>query len=170
MRDPPFEGISAQIARPMILTVTSTAAPSVALASSRTSSSARTRARNDARLLWRARLAFALSGGGAAVGAILCALFLHGGPAFSAWRLALFVGLYALVSRVEFEIGSGSAIPTQLVLVPMLFALPIGARAAGRRGRARAADRRRPAVAAARSLARAAAARVARRTRSGRRS
>ena len=58
--------------------------------------------------------------------AILCGLFLDGGPEFSAWRLALFVGLYALVSRVEFEIGSGSAVPTQLVLVPMLFALPIG--------------------------------------------
>ncbi len=38
----------------------------------------------------------------------------------------LFVALCALVSRAEFEIGSGSAIPTQLVLVPMLFALPIG--------------------------------------------
>jgi HD-GYP domain-containing protein (c-di-GMP phosphodiesterase class II) len=71
-------------------------------------------------------MAFALSGAGVAVGAVLCAFLLDGGPAFSLWRLALFVGLYALVSRVEFEIGSGSAIPTQLVLVPMLFALPIG--------------------------------------------
>ena len=106
--------------------MTSTAAPSVALDQLEDELVRATRARNDARLLWRARLAFALSGGGAAVGAVLCALFLDGGPAFSAWRLALFVGLYALVSRVEFEIGSGSAIPTQLVLVPMLFALPIG--------------------------------------------
>ena len=38
----------------------------------------------------------------------------------------LFVVLYAAVSRVEFEVGIGSAVPTQLVLVPMLFALPIG--------------------------------------------
>jgi diguanylate cyclase (GGDEF)-like protein len=31
---------------------------------------------------------------------------------------------YALVSRIEFEIGSGSAVPTQIVLVPMLLLLP----------------------------------------------
>jgi HD-GYP domain-containing protein (c-di-GMP phosphodiesterase class II) len=108
------------------LTVTSTAAPTVALDQLDDELVRATRARNDARLLWRARVAFALSGASVAVGAILCAFFLQGGPAFSAWRFACFVGLYALVSRVEFEIGSGSAIPTQLVLVPMLFALPIG--------------------------------------------
>jgi HD-GYP domain-containing protein (c-di-GMP phosphodiesterase class II) len=41
--------------------------------------------------------------------------------------IALVAGLvvaYALASRVEFEVGSGSAVPTQIVLVPMLFALP----------------------------------------------
>jgi HD-GYP domain-containing protein (c-di-GMP phosphodiesterase class II) len=54
------------------------------------------------------------------------AAFLSGGPAFSLARLVFFVVLYAFVSRVEFEIGSGLAIPTQVVLVPMLFALPIG--------------------------------------------
>lgn len=59
--------------------------------------------------------------------ACFAALALHGGPSFSLWRFALFVVLYAAVSRVEFEVGFGSAIPTQLVLVPMLFALPIGA-------------------------------------------
>jgi HD-GYP domain-containing protein (c-di-GMP phosphodiesterase class II) len=106
--------------------VTSTAAPPVALDQLDDELVRATRARNDTRLLWRARVAFALAGAGVAVGAVLCALFLDGGPPFSAWRFALFVGLYALVSRVEFEIGSGSAIPTQLVLVPMLFALPIG--------------------------------------------
>ena len=37
---------------------------------------------------------------------------------------AAFVLSYAVVSRVEFEIGTGSAVPTQLLLVPMLFALP----------------------------------------------
>jgi putative nucleotidyltransferase with HDIG domain len=42
---------------------------------------------------------------------------------------ALVAGLvvaYALVGRVEFEVGSGVAVPTQLVLVPMLFLLPLG--------------------------------------------
>ncbi len=33
---------------------------------------------------------------------------------------------YALVYRVEFEISSGLAVPTQIVLVPMLFLLPLG--------------------------------------------
>jgi HD-GYP domain-containing protein (c-di-GMP phosphodiesterase class II) len=73
---------------------------------------------------WRARFGHAASG--VAVGALVIgALLLPGGASFSAWRLALYVVLYALVSRVEFEIGTGSAIPTQLVLVPMLFALPL---------------------------------------------
>jgi len=51
--------------------------------------------------------------------AVATAAFLSGGPAFSLARLVFFVVLYAVVSRVEFEIGSGLAIPTQVVLVPM---------------------------------------------------
>ncbi|MGH3059592.1 MAG: hypothetical protein ACRDPP_15320, partial [Gaiellaceae bacterium] len=39
----------------------------------------------------------------------------------------LLVLAYAYASRVEFEVGIGSAIPTQLVFVPMLFLLPPGA-------------------------------------------
>jgi diguanylate cyclase (GGDEF)-like protein len=35
------------------------------------------------------------------------------------------IGAYALLSRVEFEVGPGSVVPTQLVFVPMLFALPL---------------------------------------------
>ncbi|HEY6960968.1 MAG TPA: HD-GYP domain-containing protein [Gaiellaceae bacterium] len=73
---------------------------------------------------WRARVGHAASG--VAVGALVGgALLLPGGAAFSPWRLALYVVLYAAVSRVEFEVGTGAAIPTQLVLVPMLFALPL---------------------------------------------
>jgi HD-GYP domain-containing protein (c-di-GMP phosphodiesterase class II) len=37
---------------------------------------------------------------------------------------AVLVGVYAVVSRVAFEGVSGWALPTQLVLVPMLFVLP----------------------------------------------
>lgn len=40
--------------------------------------------------------------------------------------VALLFVAYGLASRVEFEIGTGSAIPAQLVFVPMLFALPPG--------------------------------------------
>jgi HD-GYP domain-containing protein (c-di-GMP phosphodiesterase class II) len=85
-----------------------------------------TRARNQTRLAWRARIAFSLSGVTVGLAAVACAGLLRGGPSFSLWWLGLFVGLYALVSRVEFEIGGGYAIPTQLVLVPMLFILPTG--------------------------------------------
>jgi HD-GYP domain-containing protein (c-di-GMP phosphodiesterase class II) len=45
-------------------------------------------------------------------------------PSF--FEVAAFVAAYALVARVEFEVGPGVAVPTQLVLVPMLFALPLG--------------------------------------------
>jgi diguanylate cyclase (GGDEF)-like protein len=38
--------------------------------------------------------------------------------------LALVAG-YALASRVEFEVGPGSAVPIELVFVPMLFLLPL---------------------------------------------
>lgn len=47
------------------------------------------------------------------------------------WRPGLNLGLamtlvaaFALVGTVEFEIGAGYTVPTQLVLVPMLFLLP----------------------------------------------
>jgi len=43
----------------------------------------------------------------------------------SLWLVAALVGAYAVLYRVEFEIGSGHAVPTQLVLVPMLFLLPL---------------------------------------------
>jgi HD-GYP domain-containing protein (c-di-GMP phosphodiesterase class II) len=38
--------------------------------------------------------------------------------------VAVCILAYALASRVEFEFGTGAAIPTQLVFVPMLFLLP----------------------------------------------
>ena len=37
----------------------------------------------------------------------------------------MFVVSYALASRIDFEIGTGSAVPTQLVLIPMLALLPV---------------------------------------------
>ena len=39
--------------------------------------------------------------------------------------LLLLVVAYALAARVEFEVGSGFAVPTQIVFVPMLFLLPV---------------------------------------------
>jgi HD-GYP domain-containing protein (c-di-GMP phosphodiesterase class II) len=39
--------------------------------------------------------------------------------------LVAFVVSYAIASRIDFEVGTGSAVPTQLVLVPMLALLPV---------------------------------------------
>ena len=78
------------------------------------------------RLAWRARLTFALAAGAFVAAAICAALFLDAGARFSWPIAAVYVAVYAAVSRVKFEVGTGSAIPTQLVLVPMFFALPVG--------------------------------------------
>ena len=56
--------------------------------------------------------------------ALSLALTVDSQRAFSATAAFVLVGSYALASRVEFEIGTGSAIPTQLIFVPMLFLLP----------------------------------------------
>ena len=58
--------------------------------------------------------------------AIACAILIPSATPFSLWITALAVAAYAAVSQVEFEIGPGSAVPTELVLVPMLFVLPTG--------------------------------------------
>jgi diguanylate cyclase (GGDEF)-like protein len=59
---------------------------------------------------------------------LLCAgaLALTSAPreAFDPGLAALLVVLYALVSRIEFPIGAGFAVPSYLVLVPMLLLLP----------------------------------------------
>src|SRR6059058_387134 len=75
---------------------------------------------------FRAQLALGFLGVAGAAAIVGTALFVDGENSFDPARFAFFVVLYALVSRVEFEVGIGSAIPTQLVLVPMLFALHIG--------------------------------------------
>jgi HD-GYP domain-containing protein (c-di-GMP phosphodiesterase class II) len=51
-------------------------------------------------------------------------LLSSGGRHASLWVIVLLVVAYAVASTVEFEVGIGSAIPTQLVFVPMLFILP----------------------------------------------
>jgi HD-GYP domain-containing protein (c-di-GMP phosphodiesterase class II) len=66
----------------------------------------------------------ALAGGFAATAAAL-AFFAHSTRDLPAWMLALFVVSYAVASRIDFEIGTGSAVPTQLVLIPMLALLPV---------------------------------------------
>jgi HD-GYP domain-containing protein (c-di-GMP phosphodiesterase class II) len=86
---------------------------------------ARTRAR-AAHLDGRARLAFFLSGGSVIAGCVLAAVLLPTHLGSSWWQPLFFCALYAVASRVEFEIGSGVAVASEVVLVPMLFALPLG--------------------------------------------
>ena len=45
-------------------------------------------------------------------------------PGFDVATAVVLVALYALVSRVEFPVGAGYVVPSQLVLVPMLVLLP----------------------------------------------
>jgi diguanylate cyclase (GGDEF)-like protein len=52
------------------------------------------------------------------------ALLVTSDRAFSPWVAAVLVVGYALASRVRLYVGTGFAMPTQLVLVPMLFWLP----------------------------------------------
>ena len=48
-------------------------------------------------------------------------------PSGEPWLLVVvFVGAIALASRIELEVGSGFASPVELVVIPMLFALPAG--------------------------------------------
>jgi HD-GYP domain-containing protein (c-di-GMP phosphodiesterase class II) len=74
----------------------------------------------------RASLLFTGLGVAALAAIVLAALTVHGGPPFSALRAAFFVVLYAAATHVEFEVGIGSAIPVQLILVPMLFEMDLG--------------------------------------------
>jgi HD-GYP domain-containing protein (c-di-GMP phosphodiesterase class II) len=53
-------------------------------------------------------------------------LVLHSPRSPGVLLIAALVAAYALASLVEFEVGTGQAAPTQLVLVPMLFLLPLG--------------------------------------------
>jgi HD-GYP domain-containing protein (c-di-GMP phosphodiesterase class II) len=52
-------------------------------------------------------------------------VFAHSSRQAGLWTFGVFVVSYALASRIDFEIGTGSAVPTQLVLVPMLVLLPV---------------------------------------------
>jgi HD-GYP domain-containing protein (c-di-GMP phosphodiesterase class II) len=63
---------------------------------------------------------------GFVVFAVLSAVFIPSSVAASPAVFATIVGTYALAATVEFEVGPGSAVPTELILVPMLFAVPLG--------------------------------------------
>jgi HD-GYP domain-containing protein (c-di-GMP phosphodiesterase class II) len=84
------------------------------------------RARRARRLATRDRVSGFVVGGGFVLVASALAFSLptdrHPAPVL----VAALVVSYALAYRLDFEVGRGSAVPTQLLLVPMLFALPAG--------------------------------------------
>jgi HD-GYP domain-containing protein (c-di-GMP phosphodiesterase class II) len=56
--------------------------------------------------------------------ALAAAMLLPAGRPFSPLAALISLLTYAVVSRVWFEVNNGAVLPTQLVLVPMLFVLP----------------------------------------------
>ena len=73
----------------------------------------------------RDRLASLVLAGGFVAAAAALAAFAGSEKPLEGWTIALFVVSYAVASRIDFEIGTGSTVPTQLVLVPMLVLLPV---------------------------------------------
>jgi HD-GYP domain-containing protein (c-di-GMP phosphodiesterase class II) len=73
----------------------------------------------------RDRLASFLLGGGFLAVSVALAVLAHSSRQSGFWTLAVFVASYTLASRIDFEIGTGSTAPTQLVFVPMLALLPV---------------------------------------------
>jgi HD-GYP domain-containing protein (c-di-GMP phosphodiesterase class II) len=84
------------------------------------------RERGHHRLRSRSRWSAIVFGAGFAAAATAVAVLLPTERAPSPIIVALLVVAYAIMSHVKFEVGTGFALPTQLVLVPMLFILPLG--------------------------------------------
>ena len=77
-------------------------------------------------LTGRERLAVLVLGGGFLTTALALAALVSTNRSPSWVAVATLVLAYGLVSRIEFELASGSLVPTELLLVPMLFVLPLG--------------------------------------------
>ena len=101
-------------------------ASDVVLASDDASLVEAARTRSFSALADRDLRASVLVGGAFFVVALALAALLPTDRTPSPLQVAAFVLAYALVARVEFEVGPGAVVPTQLLLVPMLFALPLG--------------------------------------------
>ena len=84
-----------------------------------------TRARRTARLGGRALWASVADGGVFLVVAAALLLLYDSTATASPLLVLALVGAYALAYNVDFEVGPGLAVATQLVFVPMLFLLPL---------------------------------------------
>ena len=87
---------------------------------------ARSRSRVSLPLGGRERIVSALLGGTFVALAAALALTASWQRSPSIGVVGTLVLAYGVLANVEFEIGPGSVIPTQLVFVPMLFLLPLG--------------------------------------------
>jgi HD-GYP domain-containing protein (c-di-GMP phosphodiesterase class II) len=75
----------------------------------------------------REAIAVAAVGGGLVVASILAFLLAPSYRHATLPTLALYLAVYTVVSRVEFEVFTGGSVPSELVLLPMLFVLPLRA-------------------------------------------
>jgi HD-GYP domain-containing protein (c-di-GMP phosphodiesterase class II) len=85
---------------------------------------ARGRERAVLRARGRERLAGALIALAFLIAAFAMALLMHSPRSLQGPTLALLMGVYVVTSRAKFDIADGYTVPTELVLVPMLFLLP----------------------------------------------
>ena len=85
------------------------------------------RARRVRPLANRERWAAIVLGGGFLAAGIAAAALLPTHRSAPGLVYAGLIAAYALAFRLDFEVGTGSAVPTQLLLVPMLFTLPLRA-------------------------------------------
>jgi HD-GYP domain-containing protein (c-di-GMP phosphodiesterase class II) len=85
------------------------------------------RARLPDRLRERERAVDLIAAAGFLAAAVTMALAFEPSRPLEIGVAGVLVGSYAIASRVEFAMGSGWAVPTQLFFVPMLFLLPTAA-------------------------------------------
>jgi diguanylate cyclase (GGDEF)-like protein len=88
---------------------------------------AASRARLPERLSRRDRIVSGVLSAAFVVAAVALAVSTpDGGRDAGPFLVAAFAAAYAVCSAIEFEVSSGTGVPTMLVLVPMLFVLPPG--------------------------------------------
>src|SRR5271167_3100298 len=81
-------------------------------------------ASRDAPMVATQRRAELIVGGSFVAAAIALALLATGDRGVSLPVAALYVVSFAVLSRLRFDLGAGFTVPTEVLFVPMLFALP----------------------------------------------